>query len=247
MKLLDKLYAYLWPGLSDEDMARYGNNCNTYVIAGAFANKKGKAHIVIDPGHIINDMGVPCLERLGQEMRRDGLKAEEVGLVINTHSHRDHTEASQAFQDRHGAVVALGELEADYYEAVGRSRYQARGSIRVPDLRPDMKIKEGTWKLEGLTLEVLLAPGHTPGHICLYWAESRTLIVGDVIFYQNTGRVDLPGGSGPQLRQSIERLAQLDVEYLLTGHQYGGPGIISGREAVKGNFAFVQKHVFPYL
>lgn len=247
MKLFDNLYAYLWPGLTYEDMERFGNNCNTYVIAGAFPRQNGNAHVLFDPGHIYNDMSIPCMEKLGQEMRRDGLKAEDVGLVVNTHSHRDHCEASQAFQEKSNAQVAIGELEAEYYEDIGRSRYQARGGIEVPDLRPDIRLKEGNWKIDGLTLEVFLTPGHTPGHICLYWAEKRTLIVGDVIFHQNTGRVDLPGGDGDQLKESIERLSQLDAEYILTGHQYGGPGVISGREAVKRNFAFVRKNVFSYL
>ena len=247
MKLFDNLYAYLWPGLTYEEMVRFGGNCNSYVIPDAFVNNGKKTHIVIDPGHILNDLGIDCLEKLGQEMKQDGLDIKDVGLVINTHSHRDHCESSQPLQERNKAVVAVGELEAEYYETIGRRRYQSRGGIHVPDLVPDMKIKVGDWKLEGLTLSVILIPGHTPGHIGLYWAEKRTLIVGDVIFYHNTGRVDLPKGNGDHLRDSIERLSQLAVEYLLTGHQYEGPGVISGKEAVKRNFDFVKKNVLPYL
>lgn len=247
MKLADNLYAYLWPGLTYEEMERFGGNCNTYVIANAFSRNGKKTHAVIDPGHIVNDIGIRCLDRLTEEMERDGIKAEDVGLVIDTHSHRDHVEGGEAFQERNGAVVAIGETEAKYYETIGRERYRKRGTVRVPDLRPDLKLKEGKWELDGLALEVIMAPGHTPGHICLYWAEKRLLVVGDVMFYRNTGRVDLPGGNGDQLRQSIERLSQLEVDYLLTGHQYEGPGIIAGREDVKRNFDYVKKQVLPYL
>ncbi|MBI4287630.1 MAG: MBL fold metallo-hydrolase [Chloroflexi bacterium] len=247
MKLFDNLYAYLWPGLTYDDMARFGNNSNSYVIANAYLHNGKRSHIIVDPGHIVNDLGIDCQERLSQEMQRDGLKYGEVGLVVDTHSHRDHCEGSRSFQEKNGAIVAIGELEAEYYDKIGRSRYQHRGGIKVPDLQPDTKLKEGDWKLEGLTLEVMLSPGHTPGHICLYWAEKRTLIVGDVMFYRNTGRTDLPGGSGDQLRQSIERLSQLDVEYVLTGHQYEGPGVISGKAAVKQNFDYVKKQVLPHL
>jgi len=59
--------------------------------------------------------------------------------------------------------------------------------------------------------------------------------------------VDLPGGSAKALKQSIQRVSELDIEYLLCGHPYGHPGIIKGREAVKQNFDFVKRNVFPYL
>jgi hypothetical protein len=59
--------------------------------------------------------------------------------------------------------------------------------------------------------------------------------------------VDIPGGSAQSLKESIERIAQLDIEYIFTGHQYGSPGIISGREEIERNYDFVRKNIFPYL
>ena len=87
------------------------------------------------------------------------------------------------------------------------------------------------------------SPGHSPGHITIYWPDKKVLIAGDVIFYRSTGRVDLPGGSAKTLRQSIERLSQLDIEYLLCGHPYGHPGIIRGKAAVQENFEFIKKNI----
>lgn len=69
------------------------------------------------------------------------------------------------------------------------------------------------------------------------------LICGDVVFNQNTGRVDLPGGRGEDLKHSIEELAKLDIEYLLPGHM----GIVQGAQKVKDNFEFVRKYVFSWL
>ena len=64
-----------------------------------------------------------------------------------------------------------------------------------------------------------------------------------MIFNQGIGRTDLPGGSGEQLKASIERLAELDVEFLLPGH--GEPVI--GKQAVEANFQAVRDYWFPYL
>jgi len=69
------------------------------------------------------------------------------------------------------------------------------------------------------------------------------MISGDVVFAGNTGRVDFPGGSGAQLKESIEGLSKLDIEYLLPGHM----GIVSGKDNVQKNFEFVRKNVFPWL
>jgi len=52
----------------------------------------------------------------------------------------------------------------------------------------------------------------------LYWPEKKALFTGDVVFPMGVGRTDFPGGDGALLRKSIERLAQLDGEWLLSGH-----------------------------
>jgi hydroxyacylglutathione hydrolase len=159
-----------------------------------------------------------------------------VGLIILTHSHPDHCEAARLLRDQNGATVALNRAEEGVYKRLG-------GTV-------DFYLEEGDLVLgedNQLSLKIFHSPGHSPGHVTVYWPEKKALIAGDVIFYQSTGRVDLPGGSANALRQSIQRLSELDIEYLLCGHPYGHPGVITGREAVKHNFDFVKRNVFPYL
>ena len=69
------------------------------------------------------------------------------------------------------------------------------------------------------------------------------MISGDVVFAGNTGRVDFPGGSAQQLKDSIERLAEREIDYLLPGHM----GIVAGADKVQNNFEFVRRNVFPWL
>ena len=57
-----------------------------------------------------------------------------------------------------------------------------------------------------ITLDVLYTPGHTRGHISLYHRESASLFCGDVLFYRNIGRTDLPGGNYEQLLTSIREI-----------------------------------------
>jgi len=87
----------------------------------------------------------------------------------------------------------------------------------------DLFLGEGSLDLGTQTpvqLTVFHSPGHSPGHTTLYWPRERVLIAGDLIFYRSTGRVDLPGGSAAALRDSIERLSELDIDYVLCGHPY---------------------------
>jgi hydroxyacylglutathione hydrolase len=226
MRLVDNLYAYVWRGND--------NNCNSYLIAN---NLKPNGHLLFDPGHITTPFfGEPGLSRLVSEMERDGIDARQIGLIILTHSHTDHCEAACLVKEQSGALVALNKADERFYETLG-------GKV-------DMYLEEGDLVLgeeNQLKLKIFLSPGHSPGHVTIYWPEHKVLIAGDVIFYQSTGRVDFPGGSAEALKQSIQRLSELDIEYLLCGHPYGHPGIIKGKEAVKQNFDFVMRNVFPYL
>lgn len=245
MRLVDDLYAYLWPGLTEAEMRRYGNNSNSYVIAGVLP---GGRHVIIDPGQVTNEAEQPCLDILESQMEADGLKMENVGLIVSTHGHPDHYGAAQAINARSPALVAMGKSE---HEAMQRAWSQmfppgARGGPQ--QLEADFYLQEGELDLGGrVHLNILLAPGHSPGHLVIYWPEHKVLICGDLVFYGSTGRVDLPGGSASLLKDSIERIAKLDIEYLLTGHQYGGPGVIQGTEKIQHNFEHIRRNVFPYL
>ena len=73
--------------------------------------------------------------------------------------------------------------------------------------------------------------------------QEQLLIAGDLIFYRSTGRVDLPGGDPRALTSSIERLSDLDIEYVLCGHPYGHSGVIEGADEVRQNFEFLRTHI----
>jgi len=222
MRLVGDLFAYLWSGRD--------NNCNRYVLAGVL--KEGR-HVVIDPGHVktpaLREAG---LENLRDEMGRDGLDPDAIGLVLLTHCHPDHSEAARVIREKTGALVAIHEAEAAIYARFG-------GTV-------DLFLGEGSLALgteSPLELQVFHSPGHSPGHTTIYWPREKVLVAGDLIFYRSTGRVDLPGGDPRALRNSIARLSALEIEYLLCGHPYGHPGIIEGGDEVRRNFDFLRSYL----
>jgi len=247
LKLVGDFYAYLWPGVNMQEMMRYGNNCNSYLVANALPKNK---HVLVDPGQVINEAKQNCLERLVSELKKDGFKIEDVGLIINTHAHPDHYGASEAIRKLSGAQVAIGKDENEFLKLAGGEMSKALKSMGfdMPELHPDIYLSEGELRLgPKLVANVMLIPGHSDGHIGIYWPSEKVYMGGDLIFHGSTGRVDIPGGSAEALKESIERVAKLDIEYLLTGHQYGSPGIIQGKEQVKRNFEIIKREIFPYL
>lgn len=246
MRLLEYLYSYIWQGR--------GNNSNSYLFTHVL--RGDRPHVLIDPGHVINELKESCLDNLLGSIARDGLKPEDIGLIINTHSHPDHCEANQSLVEmsraRTGkpkqALIALHEDEEGYRRMLGGMMARMLGQHMV--FEPNFYFREGDLNLgkeKKVNLKVLHTPGHSPGSISLYWPDNRVLITGDVLFYGGVGRTDLPGGDGKLLKQSIERLSELDIEYLLPGHSTEFGSIIKGSDKVKQNFAFVRLNYFPLL
>lgn len=247
MNLLDNFYAYLWPGVTMAEMQRYGNNCNTYLIANVIGEGK---HVIVDPGQVFNEIRQNCLDRLILEMEKDGIKVEDIGFIIITHSHSDHYGAAEEIKKRSGAPIAIGEKEWEFFQATRKQMASVLKAMNfeLPEISPDLYLKEGELNLgQDMKTEILLTPGHSHGHLGIYLPATKMYIGGDLIFYGSTGRVDLPGGSAQALKDSIEKVSQLEIEHLLTGHQYGAPGIIQGEAAIKSNFEFVRKNIYPYL
>ncbi len=232
VKVADNLYCYIWQGR--------GNNCNTYLLANVLRGEH--PHIIIDPGHTINELREPCLDTLVKAVEKDGFRIEDIGLIINTHTHPDHCQANEALIRRSQAIVTLSKEEDEYHRTIGERLYTMFGA-KVPQFNPFFYLKEGNLSLgtkNKVNLQVLLTPGHSPGSVCLYWQENKVMITGDVVFYGSIGRTDFPGGSLSQLKKSIDRLSELDVEYLVTGHSTEFGAIVRGKQNVERNFQAVK-------
>lgn len=221
MQLTDDLYAYEWTDY-------FENNCNSFYIGGNIG-------AIIDPGltkHVPDLLG---------KMAQDGIESKDIRYIINTHSHPDHFEGSEYFYDQ-DIQIALNKEELDFLQGPGGELYGLFGLV-APQAKIDLFLAEGLLTLGDEEFQVLHVPGHSPGSIALYWRRRKALFPGDVIFNQNVGRTDFPGGNGPLLKKSISKMSVLDVEWLLPGHME----IIAGANNVKNNFKTVVDHIFPYI
>lgn len=220
MKLTNNLYFYPEQGMLD---------CNTYVI-------KGNSSIIIDPG---STMFLPALI---ENLHKDGIDSKNIDIITNTHLHGDHCGANEAFKRVSGAKITIHSLQKKFYEVtvveIARFFGLPPAGFSEDNCLDSTKLCAGN-----MEFELIHSPGHSPDSICFYCPEDKLLICGDVIFDENTGRVDLPGGNADELKQSIEKLSQLEIEYLLPGHM----DIMSGVEKVRSNFDFIRGNILRWL
>jgi hydroxyacylglutathione hydrolase len=236
VKLADNLHCYVWQGR--------GNNCNAILLPAVLRGER--SHVLVDPGHVRNELGEPCFDSLTQAIERDGFKVEATGLVIATHSHPDHIEAAELVVEKSGALFTLSREEDEFYRTTGKMLFKAFGS-KPPQVEPFFYLKEGALSLGAknnkIEIKILFTPGHSPGSISLYLEKDKILITGDVVFAGSVGRTDFPGGSPSLLRKSIDKLSQLDVEYLVPGHSTETGSVIAGKDKVRRNFYTVKVFV----
>jgi len=232
VQLADGFYCYIWQGS--------GNNCNTCLFADVLRGER--PHAIVDPGHITNEFGETCFDNLVKAMEGDGFKIDDIGLIINTHSHPDHCQSNELVVEKSGAWITMSEEEDEFRNTLGEKLYAMLG-VKVPQFTSLFHLKEGDLSLgtkSKVELQIIHTPGHSPGSICLYWPDNKILITGDVVFYGSIGRTDFPSGSLSLLKKSIDKLSQLDAEVLVPGHstQYGS--IVEGRLNVERNFQAVK-------
>ena len=137
---------------------------NLYLLRGA------EGYIAIDAGN--DSAGV------AQGLARLGIASKEVRAVLLTHSDGDHVGGLAAFTQ---AQVYLSAAEAPLLD--GRTpRFLCFGNSlggRAYTVLPEAELL-----LEGLRVQAIALPGHTPGHVG-FLVDGKRLFVGDAVALQN--------------------------------------------------------------
>jgi glyoxylase-like metal-dependent hydrolase (beta-lactamase superfamily II) len=152
----------------------------------------GDRLLVVDPGEEPERI-LATAERMGGE----------VEAILLTHCHFDHIGAVAPVAAATGAPVYCPEIEVPMLtDIMAFVPWEGFGPYESYD--PDETVAGGeTLALAGLELDVIFTPGHSPGHVTYSVRGEEALFSGDVLFQGSVGRVDLPGGDGPTLIESI--------------------------------------------
>jgi glyoxylase-like metal-dependent hydrolase (beta-lactamase superfamily II) len=177
---------------------------NIYLIQGVglcsniYIINKGKLTLIDCGNGLIENSIKPYLDKLS---------IKNVAQVILTHDHPDHTGGLKEILCYFKPKIFIHKLDFKIPFLTDKSL--------VTFVENNDEISIGSEKLN-----VLHTPGHTMGSICLYEEKNKILFSGDTVFPGGFfGRTDLPTGNSKALINSLKKLTELDVEFLLAGHE----------------------------
>ncbi len=198
-----------------------------------------------------------CMEDLLTGLHHCGLVLEDLHTVLLSHAHPDHMGAIGWIMEKVQPEVMLHHLDVDaardptllndrFDIPLAKSCFSGRSEAEqfedfdiltffddcsckmsavtnITEIQEETIIPIGTCRFE-----VLLTPGHSPGHICLFDREKRLLFSGDLVGKAPAWYTPSSGGLIGYL-QSLNKMTALEAECIIPAH---GPVIDSPQEAI---------------
>ena len=104
-----------------------------------------------------------------------------------------------------------------HFDHIGALRnFLTKRSIKIFK-RSNLEEKE--YAIGGFKFKCIHTPGHSKDSVTFYFEDEKIMFIGDFIFKDSIGRVDLPGGDSKEMKASIEKILQYDNDIVIyPGH-----------------------------
>lgn len=145
----------------------------------------------------------------------------QIGAILLTHGHFDHTMAVDPLLDTENAEFFVSSPDAALltdHTLNGSSLFL--GEDIIVNHAPTHLLQDGeefSPEKTGLSVRVLMTPGHTAGSAVFGIGDS--LFTGDLLFHLMVGRTDLPTGNADAMKSSLSRIRSLTEDHpIYPGH-----------------------------
>ena len=150
-------------------------------------------------------------------------KYKKLDFILNTHHHADHVDGNLELKKKYNSKILGFELDKD----------------RIPGV--DILLKENQkYKIGNLEFKIIFVPGHTKGHIALYFFKEKVIFTGDTLFSLGCGRVF--EGSHKDMYKSLKKIKSLPLNTkIYCGHEYTKSNLNFCLTYDSNNFALKEK------
>ncbi len=205
-----------------------------------------------DDGWLLVDCGWNTPEAYGalsHALEELKIHFTDIKQIVITHVHPDHYGMVGRLKELSGCSLMMGRRDAELIDSrylntepllrlncaflvkhgVPEEDAAVLRNASLPVLKfvvpaqPDQVLEGGeTVRAGKFNFEVIWAPGHSPGHICLYDRSHKILLAGDQVLARQSPNVSLhaqqQGNPLGDFLNSLHKLDQLDVSLVLSGH-----------------------------
>ena len=198
-----------------------------------------------NPGFVVTSEGVvmidsPQMPTDAMAYREEITKYGEIKYLINTEPHGDHWIGNGFFE----TICIAHEGTRDGIKSISIEEVKARIELSDPSFTPHMdsfrvlipsitftermKLYVGEHEFELINM-----PGHTPSETAVLIPQERVIFTGDNIFYKC--QTFFKEGHPHDWLDSLEKLKQIDVDYIVPGH-----GEVCTKDYIDEQAAFIK-------
>jgi len=190
-------------------------------------------------GLILIDTGMPNSEKkIIAYINSIGKSVSDIKYILLTHSHMDHFGSAYTLQKMSNAHIGISEKGIPYVDGTNgllmpvsnsksfKNRFfvsllPIMAKFKKPKfVKPDVKLKEGIFPKEmGIKAKIIETPGHTKDSISIYLIDSKTAIVGDLL-YGTEKRLETPPFFEDyiSLINSVNKIKELKPDLICVSH-----------------------------
>ncbi|GGE29258.1 MBL fold metallo-hydrolase [Pullulanibacillus camelliae] len=182
--------------------------------------KGSYSYLVTGQEPVLVDTSMPGrAKRIIEALAHLGMQPTDIAHIVLTHQDVDHIGNAKGLKQISGARLWAPKEEVPYIHGAKKGqgiRRLINGLIKVDRPQVDRMLEEGQYIGE---LEVIPAPGHTEGHVCLRVGD--VLLAGDLVTTRKGKLKSSPGfltKDKHALAKSIRSVGQLKFDWICPAH-----------------------------